>query len=201
MTDKQTIEVYDRQSQAYADLEERLTPDIFLRDFMTRLPDNERVLDLGCGPGRSAYIMRDHGLKVDAVDASAQMVALANSRYDIDARQACFEEIDPVPTYAGIWASFSLLHASAEAFTVILNRLHSALQPTGIFHIGMKLGSGSSRDKLGRFYTFYSEDELRQQLGEAGFSIFDVHLGKGQGLAGTIDPWIRILSRRCEPAG
>ena len=197
MTDTQTIAVYDAQSKAYADLEESLTPDTHLRDFMTRLPDKGHVLDLGCGPGRSAAIMRDHGLKVDAVDASMQMVAMANSRYAINARQAYFEDIDMRSSYAGIWASFSLLHASANTFPKILTRLHLALQPAGIFHIGMKLGCGSSRDKLGRLYTYYSEDDLQQLLLEAGFDIIDVHLGEGRGLAGTIDPWIRILSKHC----
>ena len=196
MTDTQTIAIYDAQSLAYADLEEHQIPDIYLRNFMALLPENGKVLDLGCGPGREAAILRDHGFKVDAVDASLQMVALAKSKYAIDARQACFEDINLKSAYAGIWASFSLLHASAEAFPRILSKLHLALQPSGIFHIGMKLGCGSSRDKLGRLYTYYSEDELRQHLRDAKFSIIEEHLGEGQGLAGTIDPWIRIQSER-----
>ena len=196
MIDTQTIAVYDAQSKAYADLDERHAPDVYLLDFIKRLPDNGHVLDLGCGPGRSAATMRDHGLKIDAVDASMQMVALANSRYALDARQAYFEDIDISSFYAGIWASFSLLHASAEAFPKILSRLHAALNQTGIFHLSMKLGSGSSRDKLGRLYTYYSEDELRQLLCEAGFDIIEVQFGEGQGLAGTIDPWISVLSKR-----
>ena len=52
----------------------------------------------------------------------------------------------------------------------------------------MKLGEGSERDHLGRFYTYYTEDELRHALTQEGLQWVDAHHGSGKGLAGTVSP-------------
>lgn len=49
---------------------------------LTRVRPGDRLLDLGCGPGESAFGMVDHvpGLRVTGLDASAAMVTLARMR-------------------------------------------------------------------------------------------------------------------------
>lgn len=152
-------------------------------------------MDLGCGTGKSAATMRDHGMVVDAVDASAEMVKFANENYQLGARQALFTDIDDSDTYEGIWANFSLLHASRDEFQVILRSLQKALKPQGLLHLGLKLGTDSSRDSLGRLYTYFEEDELKQYLSTSGFTPEYEKHASGPGLAGNIEPWILIISR------
>ena len=148
MPDDKTIAAYDLRVDDYVRLTKRTRPHATLTRFIARVPPNGRVLDLGCGPANAAAVMRDHGLRVDAVDASAEMVRLANATHDIGARVATFETIDAVDAYDGVWANFSLLHASPADFPCHLRALHRALVPDGIFHIGMKLGSGEARIAL-----------------------------------------------------
>ncbi|NNK78052.1 MAG: class I SAM-dependent methyltransferase, partial [Litoreibacter sp.] len=150
------------------------------------------VLDLGCGPGNSAAMIRAAGHTVDAVDASSEMVRLANEKYAINARRALFDEIDGTDLYDAIWANFSLLHAPKAAFPVHLAALKTALKPGGLFHIGMKLGAGEDRDRIGRFYAYYGEEELADILCQAGFRDLQVDTGEAKGLAGSMDPFIII---------
>ena len=91
-------------------------------------------------------------------------------------------------------ANFSLLHAKADDFSDILKKLHRALKPGGIFHLCMKIGKGSKRDKLGRYYSYYSKIELCSYLTNTGFMVDNIELGEATGLAGESEPWIAIIS-------
>jgi len=194
MTDQETIVVYDSQVENYADLVNKNHIDEQLIGVIKRCKPNDYILDLGCGPAVSSATMRDHKLRVDPVDASTEMVKLANQAFKINARQAFFQDIDGINIYDGIWANFSLLHASSEELPGILALLHRSLKPGGSLHMGMKTGSGFRRDKLGRYYSYYSEHELRNLLKAAGFSVDNVETGEARGLAGDLEPWIAVTS-------
>ena len=190
--DPETIAVYDNQAEDYAALAKD-APDETLLAFIKRFKAKDYILDLGCGPADASATMRSHGLTVDPIDASIEMVRLANERYDIGARQASFSDIHSTDTYNGIWASFSLLHATTEDFPKILAALNTALKSGGWFHLAMKLGESSARDKLGRFYSYYSHEELSDYLTTAGFTIKTVQTGEAMSLAGKLEPWIMLL--------
>lgn len=196
MSDDETIGVYDKHVQDYAELVIQDEADPILTSFIKRIPKNGYVLDLGCGPANASVIMRDHGLRVDPVDASEEMVKLANETHAIKARRALFSDLNTEEIYDGIWANFSLLHAPIEDFPDHLTAIYNAIIPGGIFHIALKLGSGMKRDKMGRMYSYYSEDELSSHLTNAGFSILEKTNGEGKGLAGDVSAWIAILSKR-----
>ncbi|MEE9314430.1 MAG: class I SAM-dependent methyltransferase [Rhizobiaceae bacterium] len=195
MSDERTVSAYDDLAENYAKFIASDKHDPILDNFIKQLPVEGYVLDLGCGPAKDSAAMRLAGLQVDPVDASIEMVNLANKTYDIGARQGVFGDIEGRHIYDGIWANFSLLHASANAFPKHLNSLHEALKPTGLFHIGMKLGTGEIRDRLSRNYTYYSEDELLHHLTTAGFQAVDIARGEDLGLSGDVSPWIAVLSR------
>ena len=196
MIDYETIATYDRQAEAYAERFRGAASEPALVAFIAQVKPGGRILDLGCGPAEAAAFMRDSGFETDAVDASAEMVRLANETQNIGARQATFDDIRAVNAYDGIWANFSLLHASAENFPRHLVALYEALRPGGCFHIAMKLGTGSKRDHLGRYYSFYSKTELTKLLSAAGFIVDDTITGEGAGLAGSVDPWIVLRTHK-----
>ncbi|HHC29908.1 MAG TPA: class I SAM-dependent methyltransferase [Rhodobacterales bacterium] len=166
--DEETIAVYESRSHEYAARTgQRAEPG--LAEFVARLPAGGHVLDLGCGPGDAAQRFLKAGFKVDAVDATPAMVARARE-LGVAARQARFDEIEGQGLYDGIWASYSLLHAPRADMPGILARLHRALKPGGWVHIGLKLGTGELRDRLGRLYVYYTEAELTGLLEAAGFT-------------------------------
>lgn len=180
--DRQTLDAYDAN---VADYEACVgdVPDPTLEDFLDNLPDKAYVLDFGCGPGLAAARMLARGMSVDAIDASTQMVAAAQAR-GVPARQARFEDPLPMSSYDGVWANFSLLHAPREAFPTHLAAIHAALKPRGRLHLGMKTGQGEGRDRLGRYYVYYTTLELTNALETAGFHVTAVQEGRSRGLAG-----------------
>ncbi len=193
-TDPETIAVYDAKANDYADAFTKIEGERGLLHFMNKLPKGARILDLGCGPGAHAATMHQHGFDVVATDASAAMVEIARKHEGIEVRQATFDDLIEENEFDGIWAHFSLLHATRDQFPVHLSSIAHALKPGGLFQIGLKTGKGEKRDHLGRFYTFYTVEELQNHLQKAGFSILSEMTGEGVGLAGTLDPWIEILA-------
>ena len=187
--DKKTLGVYGARAQDYAAITGDLTGDKHLAIFIAALPPGAHVLDIGCGPGRAAGQMAAAGLRVDAIDAAPEMVAMAAAQPGVTAWQATFDEIAGEALYDGIWANFSLLHAPRTAFPGHLAAIRRALKPGGLFHIGMKTGEGEGRDTLGRFYTYYTQDALRDLLTAAGLSPGNSWTGRDIGLAGTPDDW------------
>ncbi|PRY20265.1 ubiquinone/menaquinone biosynthesis C-methylase UbiE [Aliiruegeria haliotis] len=190
MADRKTIEVYDTGATDYAD---RLTSDKpypRLEAFIDAMPEGGRVLDLGCGPGNAAARMMARGLKADALDASEAMAALALERYGVSVRVGTFDDITGAEIYDGVWAHFSLLHAPRKAFPRHLAAIRTALKAGGRFMVAMKSGEGEGADSLGRFYSYYGEEELVGMLEAAGFEVFEREFGEDKGFAGKLDPWI-----------
>ncbi|GGD23674.1 class I SAM-dependent DNA methyltransferase [Sinisalibacter lacisalsi] len=181
--DPETITAYETRSRDYAARTGRRA-EPGLAEFVAGLPRGGHVLDLGCGPGDSAHRFLKAGFTVDAIDASPAMVSRARE-LGVPARCATFDEIEGQDLYDGIWASYSLLHAPRADMPGTLARLHHALKPGGLFHIGMKTGTGEARDSLGRLYVYYSEPELIGLLQAAGFSPTIRETRTDTGLDGT----------------
>lgn len=195
MNDAATRDVYDAEAARYAamtDAHNRADPR--LADFMAALPAGGAVLDLGCGPGSAAEVMAQAGFDVEAMDASPAMVDMAAARDGVRAVLGGFDDITGENLYDGVWANFSLLHATREDMPRHLAAIRRALRAGGVFHIGLKTGTGAARDRLGRFYTYYEEDELTDLLETAGFIPRARHRGVDPGLDGADAPWITVLS-------
>lgn len=195
--DRETVAVYDARAQDYADCLGRSSdPMPSLTVFIDGLPKGGRVLDLGCGPGSWARLMAEAGLEVEAIDASEAMVAETAKLPGVTVWQSSFEEISAEARYDGIWANFSLLHAPRSEITGHLARLHRALKPGGRLHIGLKEGTGSARDGLGRFYTYYTVAEMRGLLEALEMTVGDLREGADEGLDGVVAPWFTLTATK-----
>ena len=195
MTDpsKSTLDVYDEKASSYADLVGD-TEDPAFDAFVAEIPAGGYVLDLGCGPGHTAALLALAGFRVLATDGSAEMVKLAGEHEGVEARQAMFDDITGDNIFDGIWASFSLLHAPKTDFPGHLSALHKAAKPGARLHLGMKLGTGEGPDSIGRFYAYYTQDELYDLLREAGFTPLSHLTGEAVSLSGSNDPRITIAA-------
>lgn len=193
MSDPETLGVYAEQADKYA----RLTKDMdandpILQAFMQCIPSGGHLLDLGCGPGDSAAVMAANGFKVTATDAVPEMVALAQKHAAVMAELATFDDITGTDIYDGIWANFSLLHAPKSDMPRHLRAVVQALKPAGILHIALKLGTGEHRDRIGRHYSYYSQDELVGLLRAQGLQVSNIVTGSGTGLDGSVSEWVAM---------
>ena len=188
--DIKTLQVYETQSSKYLENVTKEHPSKTLKYFAANLPQKSNVLDYGCGPGLSAEYLANLGHSVTAFDASQNMLELVPKHERIKSYQATFDTFSENEIFDGIWASFSLLHAKRRDFPHLLTSIKRALKPYGLFSIGLKLGAGEKRDKLGRRYTFVSQNELDQLLKSSGFNVFDHISGKDVGLDGVMSEWV-----------
>ncbi len=200
MTDDKTIATYDAKAADYIKLVNTDGPDASLQGFIDLMPAGGAVLDLGCGPAAASAHMRDAGLVPDPMDASQGMINLANEKFDIGARLGTFDDISGDDRYAGVWANFSLLHASRDDLPRYLGAIHTALLPGGTLHIGMKTGEGTERDGIDRLYTYVTVSELRNLLTSAGFTITFTQEGREKGMAGTLDPFVLMRGQKDKDA-
>ena len=72
--------------------------------------------------------------------------------------------------------------------------VHTALKPGGAFHIALKTGTGEARDAIGRRYSYFTAEALRDLLTDAGFTITATRSGRDTGLDGSLSDWISYLS-------
>ncbi len=196
MADRETLRVYGARADDYAKMAAHDTTDRRLQAFIDALPEGGKVLDLGCGHGRSTAQMIDAGLKTEGLDASPELAKIARDTFGVDVKIAGFETLDVEDVYDGIFANFSLLHAPKAEMPAHLTRIARALRANGIFHIGTKSGEGEGRDALGRFYAYYTDAEITGLLEDAGFTVLSRDIGAEAGLDGTVAPWIVLLTRK-----
>ena len=192
--DKITINIYNEKTTDYQNMAKSSAEMSAEKDFAASIPVGGCVLDYGCGPGRTAGYFAECGLQTHAFDASKEMVKLARNNIGVKVWLGSFESFSADDTYDGIWANFSLLHAPREEMPNLLKAIHSALKTKGKLFLSLKLGTGQARDTLGRLYTYYEKEELRNFLQTAGFT-WESHMkGSGQGLDGTVSEWISVLA-------
>ena len=194
--DQKTIDVYDKCISEYEKLISKELKDENLDIFMKMIEGEGKVLDLGCGTGTASLELLKNGFAPFPVDASIEMIKVAEALLEIKPRQISFEEIDEHDFYDAIWANFSLLHIKKNKFSVILNRLFFALKEGGILFFSLKQGVGESRDKLGRFYSYYVKSEVEKLLEKASFRTKTFSKGASIGLTGEKENWMGFFCEK-----
>jgi ubiquinone/menaquinone biosynthesis C-methylase UbiE len=92
-----------------------------------------RVADVGCGPGRVAAFMAEHGLEVVGVDVSQAMLAVARNAH----RHIRFEEgqLDALPIESEVLAAavcwYSIIYTPPNRLAEAFGELKRVLMPGG----------------------------------------------------------------------
>ena len=74
--------------------------------------------------------------------------------------------------------------------------MFSALKEKGILFFSLKRGVGESRDKLGRFYSYYEKSEVEKYLEKATFQTKRYTEGVSVGLAGDKESWMGFFCEK-----
>ena len=159
-----TDDYYQHHAQQFFDDTVAVDMSAIRGRFMALLPANGMILDAGCGSGRDAKAFADAGFKVEAFDASAELVALASKFSGLPIRHMRFAEINAQARYGGIWSCASLLHVSAAKLPDIMTKLTVSLKPDGIIYVSFKYGTGE-RELNGRRFTDMDETGLADLVG------------------------------------
>lgn len=194
--DDATLAFYDKEGATYAEWSAPKGGYAWLEKFLSLTPEDGRLLDYGCGGGWAAARMLAAGRRAEAFDGSAALAEEASKLTGLNVSVMRFEALDAADRYDGVWASFCLLHAPKAAMPGNLARIFRALRDGGLFYLGLKTGEGERRDSLGRFYSYFTPDEIERLLADAGFAGIDIREREGGGYDGAAEKVMHIFCRR-----
>ena len=163
---------YDANPELFAAGVNHLDTSVDRGRFLARLPENARVLDLGCGSGRDLEAFAAAGCRVTGIDPSAAMLDLCRRRLPegTPLRQERAEDFaDPSGSWDGIWAMASLIHVSFADQQAVLSNLVRSLAPGGIMMAWVKSlsrGWEESADPRGRPVCRYGTKHALDMLEE-----------------------------------
>lgn len=122
-----------------------------------------RVLDAGCGTGRMSRYLADRGCRVQGVDLSPGMIAMAR-RDNPDLAFAVGSLTDlPYPDhrFAGVLLWYSIIHTPPAGQARIFAEAARVLRPGGYLLVGFQSGEGV-RDVSQAYRRFGHEIELER---------------------------------------
>lgn len=140
-----------------------------------------RVLDAGCGTGRMSRYVADRGCRVEGVDLSSNMVAMA--RRDHGEVVFTVGSLTDLPCandqFAGVMLWYSIIHTPPSGQQQIFDEVARVLRPGGHVLVGFQAGEGR-RDLSQAYRQFgheillerhlYTADQLAARMLAAGLS-------------------------------
>lgn len=176
--EKTTIQSYDKiasiRNQTHGDPE--FWGDEF-RVFHSFLPGG-RIIEVGCGSGRDAFLLNKEGYTVVGIDLSEAMLSLAREivpSAEFVKMDMCMLEF-PSEHFDGFWAAASLLHLPKRKICQAIKEIRRVTKTGGVGFIAMKPGEGESmkmdhRWNVPRFFSLYKLEEFRDVLEQQWFGI------------------------------
>ncbi|MFA5947258.1 MAG: class I SAM-dependent methyltransferase [Patescibacteria group bacterium] len=178
---RKTTDFYNKQAEAFEAKTKDLQKHAWVDRFTSLVPEHGQILDIGCAYGRDSRSFADAGMRVEGIDGSEAMVEKAQKLvpegkfFTGDIRSVPLEE----QKYDGMWASGLFVHIPKQDISALLEKLNGALAEKGKLYGSIYLGTEEGLVKDERFegaekyYTYFTEEEFRSLLVEAGFEIVD----------------------------
>ena len=173
---------WDNLADTYDDRAISPISDVF-HSFTELLPENGRVLDLGCGTGvPHARHLVGLGFDVLGIDLSEEMVKMASSNVPgARFKQMSMTDILYVSEFIGVLSNFSMLLLFKEA----ARRIHSSLKEGGHFYLALNEPVEESSDPesdvivniMGQemYSRAYTVKEIEETFTPLGFTLVKFH--------------------------
>lgn len=189
-----TINYYEQNAGRYFEDTHDVDMLALYQRFIRMLPEGAHILDAGSGSGRDTLAFLGYGYKVTAFDASPSLCKLSSQLTDIPTRNLCFQELDDIEKYDGIWACASLLHVREDELIGAVNRLIRALKPEGVLYMSFKHGRGERVADDGRFFTDMTFSRILKILESIdNIKLHELWLTTGEGRFHRQNEWVNVL--------
>jgi len=129
---------YDKIAKEYTDQhgygEQLSIPS--LKEFLTFLPTQAKVLDIGCGGGQDSKFLTDSGCSVLGIDVSKEMIKLAK-RFapKTNFKIADVMKLSATNKYDGIWCCRVFHHISMNEQDKFLDKIKTLLKKDGVLYL------------------------------------------------------------------
>ena len=183
---KDTINFYDQNIDEYIKKTTDLQDKDWLNKFTSYLPENGSVLDVGCGFGRDTAFFISKNYDSSGIDLSEEMISRAKKSVS-SAKFYVMNILDlkfKTDSFDSIWCSATLLHLNKKDALKSLSEMKRILRSGGIIYLNLKEGNGEKiitddrYKNAKKFYSYYSETEIKNILIDYNFKILDFKLEK-----------------------
>lgn len=192
MTNK-TIEYYNENAESYSNSTINLNLQNVYKDFLKYIPENGKILDVGCGSGRDSLHFKNLGYKVVALDASKELADKASKYIGQEVIFSKIEDITFKNSFDAVWCMASLVHLNNSELDIALEKISQAIKPQGSFYASFKVGEGEEIDSKNRYFNYIKEENIVALLNKH-------NLGKNVSLNFTNDElgrptaWLNVYS-------
>ena len=145
-------------------------------DFVGRLPEGGRVLEIGAGVGYTSKWFLDQGIDIVATDLSPANIELCRAK-GVPAHVREMADLGfGDRSFAGVWAASCLMHVPTADVDAVLTEVERVLAGGGLFWAGTWGGpttEGIWADDPAEPKRFYSirDDDLMRTLYESHFEV------------------------------
>jgi len=147
------------------------------QELAERLPDEARVLELGCGAGMADTRILAERFRVTGVDVSVEQIRRARVNVPAaDFVQADFTQLElTTASFDAVAAFYSFNHVPRDTLPQLLSRIYSWLVPGGLFLAAF--GTGDTESWTGEwlgttmFFSSYPPNTTRTLLIDVGFEL------------------------------
>ena len=201
-----TIKVYEEGAPTFLKrwTAPRKRPSALQKEWMAGLPLGAVVVDLGCGGGQDAQVLRREGYRVVGMDLTAAFLRIAREAIPsiplvrADMRKLPFR----AASFDGVWAAASLIHLPKAEAIRVMKALRLLAQPGATLAAtlthGTKSGLLANGWMPGRYFARWKKDELARALRRAGWRVLFLCVVSNQERKGR---WINVIARRVDPPG
>ncbi len=188
-------------------------PSHFAQTVLPLIPQDNILLELGCGNGRDALYFAEHGIKVYACDLCNNAIGLLNNSEHSNNPTFFVADFTNLESKLNdikidtVYSRFSLHSVSKEGSLRAIEWTYKHLQPKGLFLIEARsihdplYGKGTQVEKnayiTDHYRRFLELDELVEALKNAGFTIRSAVESQGFAKYHDEDPSIiRIIAQK-----
>ena len=155
-----------------------------------------RILDLGCGPGRDLSAFRDRGHEAVGLDGAKPFVDMAKAATGCEVLHKDFIALTlPEAAFDGIFANAALFHVPSQEIARVLGELNAALKPQGVLFCSNPRGDNQEGWLDGRYGCFHDLETWRDYVTGAGFTEV-THYYRPPGRPRHEQPWLATVWRK-----
>lgn len=168
---------YDKRARKYDATRSKYDNTQELVKFASWLPENARVLDVGCGAGVPvAKVLTDDGFDVIGIDFSGNMLKLARKNVP----DASFIMMDMTEIglrddlFDGLTAFYSIIHIPREKHFSLFQNFHRILKPDAVMLVCTGPDEWEATGEYcgtNMFWSHYSPEKSLTLVKDAGFEI------------------------------
>lgn len=156
----------------------------------------QRVLDLGCGPGRDLITLRDRGHEPVGLDGAEEFVRMARDHAGCEVLHQDFLALDlPIERFHGVFANASLFHVPSQELARVLGELWRSLVPGGVLFSSNPRGLNREGWQGERYGCYLDIHEWRLFLSSTGFDELE-HYYRPPGKPRDQQPWLATVWRK-----